>query len=197
MKKTTVAIVALFAVNSALATVCQVTQGTTPPSDCPPPTIYDKGDAYTIEQIVTSKSGYKVYIYNDSNGTEVDVLNNQGDLQQAGVFNPDTSFQASMNFLAKLQQALKAGNKRAVSKMIRYPLTVDGKPTIKNPQDFIKNYDAIFGSAIIAAIAGQDPYTLFSNSQGVSITGGKVWFSGYNNHDKLGPIRVIAVNTSS
>jgi hypothetical protein len=101
--------------------------------------------------------------------------------------------------LTDLQRSVSQHNAAAVAALVHYPIKVNpGKRpiTIKNPKEFIKNYDRIITADIAAAIYKQKYDALFVNSQGVMIGDGEVWITGFcldknckNSDIKIGTIQ--------
>lgn len=182
MKKTTVAILALLAVNSAFAATSVGSSAVT--TAAPSATTVAAPSATTT---VTPKKKAKREFHEYCSP-----------IQYGPQFADCTPKKTAFKFLASLQQAVKTGDKQAISQMVRYPLTTNAK--IKNSADFVKNYDQIFTSDVTKAILAQDPKTLFSNSQGVMIGSGQVWFTSEamtspGNFDNSGPALIITVNS--
>jgi hypothetical protein len=101
--------------------------------------------------------------------------------------------------LTDLQRSVSQHNAAAVAALVHYPIKVNpGKHpiTIKNPKEFIKDYDRIITPDIAAAIYKQKYDALFVNSQGVMIGDGEVWITGFcldknckNSDIKIGTIQ--------
>jgi hypothetical protein len=101
--------------------------------------------------------------------------------------------------LTDLQRSVSQHNAAAVAALVHYPIKVNpGKRpiTIKNPKEFIKDYDRIITADIAAAIYKQKYDALFVNSQGVMIGDGEVWITGFcldknckNSDIKIGTIQ--------
>ncbi len=75
---------------------------------------------------------------------------------------------------------VKEGNKKVVAAQIRYPVNVHlgGRRTkLKNSAALIANYDAIFTDKYRAAILNGVPHNMSSNTQGVMLGRGEVWFN--------------------
>lgn len=97
-------------------------------------------------------------------------------------------------FLASLQKEAADGDKKAVAKMVRYPLKtkVDGKDTtFEKEADLVKAYDDVFTPKILTAIKDQTYEKLFANDMGVMIGSGQVWF-GQTGDDKA--VKIIGIN---
>jgi hypothetical protein len=101
--------------------------------------------------------------------------------------------------LTDLQRSVSQHNAAAVAALVHYPIKVNpGKHpiTIKNPKEFIKDYDRIITPDIADAIYKQKYDALFVNSQGVMIGDGEVWITGFcldknckNSDIKIGTIQ--------
>ncbi|WP_223613596.1 hypothetical protein [Phyllobacterium calauticae] len=97
-------------------------------------------------------------------------------------------------FFSKLQKAVAADDKQALSAMVYYPFAVHSKGKavmIKDAKHFVAAYDQIITPKVKAAVVKQTYATLFANWQGVMIGDGDVWFQGIG--DKL-EVKIFAVN---
>lgn len=96
-------------------------------------------------------------------------------------------------FLARLQQAVAAGDRATVAGMVSYPLHVyaTGQPpkTYRNATTLRANYSNIFTPDVVDAIAMAKPDELFARDQGVMIGNGEVWMN-----EIAGSMRIITVN---
>lgn len=91
-----------------------------------------------------------------------------------------------------LQKAVANNDKKAVSKLVHYPLNVNsnGKTkVIKNQKQFIKEYKTILTKKVKNAILKQDPERVFVNQYGARTDQGEVWISKF---DKK--LRIYAIN---
>lgn len=79
-----------------------------------------------------------------------------------------------------LQKAVAAGDKDAVAQMILYPLegAIDGKQTIQDAGQFVRDYDKIVTPAIADAIARQKFADAMVNKNGIMFGNGQVWLTG-------------------
>jgi hypothetical protein len=85
------------------------------------------------------------------------------------------------DFLAALQKASAANDRQAIANMVHYPfstLLAARRKVLKTPKAFLARYDDIMTPKVRAAIAAQTYETLFSNSNGLMIGSGQVWFTG-------------------
>lgn len=98
-------------------------------------------------------------------------------------------------FLAELQQAVRANDRKKIADMISYPLNFihEGKRTrIRNKQTLLTRYDSIFTEHIRKAILQQSAHCMFGNYQGEMIGNGEIWFNEMDD----GSVKIITVNTS-
>jgi len=110
------------------------------------------------------------------------------------------------HFLNDLQRAIRTGNRKAVLRMIRYPLRVndadaDGSRAThrvyRNATAVRADYRNIFTAAVRRAIADQRYETLWGNSDGFMIGDGAVWFDRVCLNRACrpaGPVRIISIN---
>jgi hypothetical protein len=86
---------------------------------------------------------------------------------------------AVLTFVGRLQKAVGAGDRAAVSGMIRYPLRVNHDPThhvnVATAAEFLQQYDAVFTATIRQAIGKQTAAKLTGGRDGVMIDGGRLW----------------------
>jgi hypothetical protein len=117
-----------------------------------------------------------------------------------GAETPDGMSDAEVaEFLATLQQAVRADKPEAVAAMTAFPLRVDmaGRAMrIADAKAFVKSYRSLFTKPVRDAVLAQQASGLFRNAQGSMIGGGEVWFSGICEDVACGRSRVaiIAVN---
>ena len=92
------------------------------------------------------------------------------------------NYRRSVEFMAELQQAVKAGDKEKVARLMAYPVRVNqggGKHRmIKDQATFVRDYEQIIKSATAAEIAAADPRKLFCRYDGVMLGRGVIWASG-------------------
>ena len=107
----------------------------------------------------------------------------------AGISNPAQVTQ----FLARLKQAVAAGDRAAIAGMVSYPLRVNsaaGRPRFyRNAAALNVNYARIFTSEIKQALAAAEPDDLFARDLGVMIGNGEIWINEIG-----GSIKIITVN---
>lgn len=223
MKKTTVALLSLLAVNSAFAadavtgsSVAASTSSTAMattavavtapvPSAATTTTTVSTGTTATdnsntsaphLDQTISLKEGGNVLIYNG--GAKVEVQNAKGEVTQTSCFDGCAiPLQRAVDFFNGLKQAVQKGDKQAISGMIAYPLQVHGaKLQINDANDFVSHYDQVFTPGVIKAVLAQDPYTLYANDQGAMLGNGQIWFTLVidGQQDTEGTVFIIAVN---
>lgn len=100
-------------------------------------------------------------------------------------------------FFNRLKAETAAGNRKALARMMKYPLGVKGS-TIKvfSSQDFLAHYDSIFTPSVVAVVRDQTYETLFVRDSGASFGAGLLWVSGacMDSSCELRVPRVSAVN---
>lgn len=97
-------------------------------------------------------------------------------------------------FFPKLQKAIASGDKAAVAAMVNYPFVAYSKAgsiQIKDAKHFIADYDKLITAKVKAAVAKQTYATLFTNSQGVMIGDGEIWFDQVGDNME---VKVYAIN---
>ena len=118
-------------------------------------------------------------------------------LDMAGIETPE----AAMAFIAKLQAALKDGDKQAIAAVIKYPLNIydNGKvkETFTTAESVLKGFSALFTPAVRQAIlCTKSDADWFVNDQGLMLGNGEVWIDGWGDAaPKAGsPLLVKAIN---
>jgi hypothetical protein len=85
-----------------------------------------------------------------------------------------------INFLFEIQDYIKTDNREELANLILYPITInsiDGKDVvIHNEKEFIDNYDKIATNKWKKIILSQEPTQLFTNSKGIMVNRGELWF---------------------
>ncbi len=115
------------------------------------------------------------------------------DRQLTTLFGDPAPFKA---FLADLQTATAAEDKKAVTAMVDYPFKtkVDGKDvTFEKAADLQKAYDEVFTPGVLVAIKSQTYETLFANDMGVMIGSGQVWLS-QTGEGEAKAVKIIGIN---
>lgn len=82
-------------------------------------------------------------------------------------------------FVADLQNAVRANDKNWLAGHMRYPVRYYGQRTIliRNKSWFVKNYASVIGAKLGAAVLAQDPGDVFENWQGLMVGEGRfnIW----------------------
>jgi len=102
-----------------------------------------------------------------------------GQMIQESYFTHPTFAEARAQ-LKTMQHNLIENRQAFLTQNIHYPLRVNinGRADfIKTSKELKQKFDTVFTSQTVNAILHQNPYRLFSNSQGVTVQGGAVWFS--------------------
>jgi hypothetical protein len=102
-------------------------------------------------------------------------------------------------FLATLQQAVRADKPEAVAELTAFPLRVDvagREMRIADAKAFAKSYRSLFTKPVRDAVLAQKAPALLRNAQGSMIGSGEVRFSGICQDVACGRSRVaiVAVN---
>lgn len=101
------------------------------------------------------------------------------------------------SFLTTLQHAVATHNIARIVSLTVFPLTVNGKPSIKNAAALKSQYNVIFNARVVKEIKKQVFNELFANSDGIMIGNGEVWFAGIYDSDKCNHVRVRIVAISN
>jgi hypothetical protein len=99
-------------------------------------------------------------------------------------------------FLAELQRAVAAGERRTVARMILYPLRVRidrRRVVLRNRRQFLARYDTLFNRRVKEVLAEQKFEGIFRNWQGYMVGRGEVWFEQLAD---TGEFKVIAINNT-
>ncbi len=83
-------------------------------------------------------------------------------------------------FIKEMQQYIMNNDKKKLAAAARYPLN-----NIKNEQELIEKYDAIFTRDVKLSFATINFNQIFRNQQGAMSTGGKVWFAQQGKEFKI------------
>lgn len=81
-------------------------------------------------------------------------------------------------FISKFISEVKIGDKEAISKRIKFPLTRENPiPSVKNKADFIKRYNQIFDKVLIGKITKSNPAKDWSEVgwRGIMLNQGDLW----------------------
>ncbi|HEY9721256.1 MAG TPA: hypothetical protein V6D47_04535 [Oscillatoriaceae cyanobacterium] len=86
--------------------------------------------------------------------------------------------------------AVRRGDRRTVSALVAYPLTVKapaGILTLHTPGDLIRNYGRVFTPAMRQAIDKSVPALLSANYEGAMLGNGAVWFNAQGRISAINP----------
>ncbi|MFS8071751.1 MAG: hypothetical protein ACMG6S_35725 [Byssovorax sp.] len=103
------------------------------------------------------------------------------------------SYKASVDFMTELQRLLKAGDKKALSELVTYPLRVNcnkGPLIVKDRAAFLREFDQIYSPGMVDLILKQDPRDVFCKDQGIMLGLGFIWAA----KDRSGHLGVTSVN---
>ncbi len=102
----------------------------------------------------------------------------------------------AQSFFNKIKAANAAGDARAMAKLVAFPLTVNGKASVKTEIIFIARYNEIFNTTVRKAVEQQQYETLFSNYKGAMFGQGRVWFSALCDQRtcEAYKLRIVAIN---
>lgn len=84
------------------------------------------------------------------------------------------------NFLSQLQAALRADDRRAVSRLVGFPLSVrkDGKvETYRSRREVERDFDEIFTPRVRSEVLDQRPYSLRTRQDGKTKGSTRLWFA--------------------
>ena len=106
---------------------------------------------------------------------------------------PDQPYET---FLARLQAAVRANDRRSVIGLIAFPLRVNSKGGARfyrNARSVERDYERIFTPKVSQAILAQRPDQLFVRDVGAMVGDGEVWFAQTCAKPTC-PVRITAVN---
>lgn len=101
----------------------------------------------------------------------------------------------AQSFLKKLQQTVRAGNKREFALLVQYPVRVlNGSHAVEvsSASRLVERYSSIVTPAVKQAILKQSGPCLFANSQGIMVGSGQIWFQ----KQPGGEMKIITINSS-
>jgi len=117
-----------------------------------------------------------------------------------GTAEPTSADAARQAFLARLQRAVRSGDRHAISGMIAYPLRVNsagGAHLYKDAKAVERDFNLIFTPRVNQVILVQRPDRLFTRDVGTMIGNGEVWFSQSCVDaacSRTGAMRITAIN---
>lgn len=85
----------------------------------------------------------------------------------------------AVGFFQKIQAAVKAGDKKQLASMVRYPLraNLQGKRLqIRSRSQFLKDYSQLFSPGVVCVIEAAKDSDVWGNYQGFMIGNGAIWW---------------------
>ena len=132
-------------------------------------------------------------------GSRVPRPNAENSASRQKAVSPLVTMDAYGEFLSRLQSALRSDNRRVVSRMVGFPLTVNinGRAeTYRSRREVESDYDKIFTPAVKADVLGQKPYSLRSRADGKTRGSERIWFAPAcfdADCSSAGPVRIREV----
>lgn len=104
-----------------------------------------------------------------------------------------------VKFAISVQNYLIRNNRKALAKLIAYPIDVKingKKKTIKNEKEFVNSFDKIFNVNLKKAIIKAEPLFMFVNQYGAMLgeSGYNVWFAAVEKKDKKHYLLIHTIN---
>src|SRR5262249_13950273 len=99
-------------------------------------------------------------------------------------------------FIAALQKAVAADDRRKVASMIRYPIVIfaGGRSVLfRTPASLVASYNLIFTPLLKKLIANAKPQEMFRNWQGAMIGRGEIWI----NTVSAGRLKIVTIQAES
>jgi len=106
---------------------------------------------------------------------------------------PEATIDPNGEFLSHLQSGLKANDRRAIIRLIAFPLRVtydDGVRIYRSSRELEPDYDEIFSSRVRSSVLKQRPDALVSRDRGRLTGNGRIWFGQSSD----GSIRIREIN---
>ena len=154
-----------------------------PPPPPPPPAAPERSQGYAADSAAQeiAVTGSRIARPNVESAAPLRAVDSYGD------------------FLSRLQVALRADDRRAVSRLVGFPLTVrrDGKVvTYRSRREVERDFDEIFTPRVKSDVLGQRPYSLRTREDGKAKGSSRLWFAPacFNaTCDPAGPVRIREV----
>ena len=145
-----------------------------PPPPPPPPAPAPEREGYAAEAVAQDMvvTGSRIRSPNLSDRANRQVA--------VGKSSPLVTIDTYGEFLSRLQSALRTDNRRAVSRLVGFPLTVNmdgGAKTYRSRREVESDFDRIFTPAVKAEIVGLKPYALRTRADGRTKGSSKLWFA--------------------
>jgi hypothetical protein len=102
--------------------------------------------------------------------------------------------QSYRTFLSRLQDAVRANDRRAVIRLIGFPLRVNapgGARIYRDGRSVERDFDQIFTANVRRAVLRQRADRLFVRDLGAMVGSGQLWF---DQRSPAGPVVITAVN---
>ena len=144
-----------------------------PPPPPPPPAPAPEREGYAAEAVAQDMvvTGSRI---------QSSELSDRANRQAVGKSSPLVTIDTYGEFLSRLQSALKTDNRRAVSRLVGFPLSVnmDGEvKTYRSRREIESDFDQIFTPAVKAEILGLKPYALRTRADGKTKGSARLWFA--------------------
>jgi hypothetical protein len=87
--------------------------------------------------------------------------------------------QEAETFLLILKTRVISGDSTGIAEMVHYPIDVytNGKISIANADEFVKNYDSIFNEKIMAVLTDTKDASLILLPDGILVGNGEIWIN--------------------
>ena len=140
-----------------------------PPPPPPPPPPAPAAPAARSQQYAADSAAQEIAV----TGSRIP----QPNLESAA---PLKAIDASGDFLSRLQAALRANDRRAVSRLVGFPLSVrkEGRvETYRSRREVERDFDEIFTPRVRSEVLNQRPYSLRTRDDGRTKGSGRLWFA--------------------
>jgi hypothetical protein len=140
-----------------------------PPPPPPPPPPAPAAPAARSQQYAADSAAQEIAV----TGSRIP----QPNLESAA---PLKAIDASGDFLSRLQAALRANDRRAVSRLVGFPLLVrkDGRvETYRSRREVERDFDEIFTPRVRSEVLNQRPYSLQTREDGKTKGSTRLWFA--------------------
>lgn len=140
-----------------------------PPPPPPPPPPAPAAPAARSQQYAADSAAQEIAV----TGSRIP----QPNLESAA---PLKAINASGDFLSRLQAALRANDRRAVSRLVGLPLSVmrDGRvETYRSRREVERDFDEIFTPRVRSEVLNQRPYSLQTREDGKTKGSTRLWFA--------------------
>ena len=117
-------------------------------------------------------------------GERVSVFDQRGEKMSESWCSPEGgSYDDLVRLFSQLQKAVAADDRPAVTRLMSYPLAVNGssRETINSAAALLKGYTRVFTPAVSRRIMQSSPQAVFCNWQGATFADGVVWANAFGN----------------